>query len=227
MPVDRVHNARSVGEDTAELASYLLSDAQAQSSPASLQRTRSSYHAGAGSDASDDPYTGEHARNSATIAEVSEPPSPEAQEPETEAPAGPSVLANLLKGSPPQSIAQDHPYGSDNGEVSDDDQTRVGQQRDSHHTDEASEQTPLLSTVVSGGRRSYTGDLEGQQKSQTKRPWISGLVEAGHKMEERMTHGVAVAVNPRRWDRKALWHALWSRPSLACLSWQWASCSTS
>lgn len=128
----------------------------------------------------------------------------------------PSVLANLLKRPPPQSIAQDHPHGSDNGEVSDDDQTRVGQQRESRHTDDASEQTPLLSRVASGGRRSYTGDLEGQQKSQTKRPWISGLVEAGHKMEERMTHGVAVAVNPRRWDRKALWRGAVVTP-VSCL----------
>ncbi|KAH7116399.1 sulfate transporter family-domain-containing protein [Dactylonectria macrodidyma] len=222
LPVDRVYNARSVGQVTAELASCLLSDGQAQPSPAFLQRARSSYHEGVGSDASDDTSTGEHARNSATIVEVSEPPSPEAQEPETEAPAGPSVLTNLLKGSPPQSIAQDHPHGSDNGELGDNDQTRVGQQRDSHHTDEASEQTPLLSTVVSAGRRSYTRDLEGQQKSQTKRPWISGLVEAGHKMEERMTHGVAVAVNPRRWDRKAIWHGAVVTPvsclPVACLS---------
>ncbi|KAH6952304.1 sulfate transporter family-domain-containing protein [Ilyonectria sp. MPI-CAGE-AT-0026] len=132
----------------------------------------------------------------------------EAREHETEAPAGPRP--------PPQSIAQDHPHGSDNGEVSDDDQTRVGQQRESRHTDDASEQTPLLSRVASGGRRSYTGDLEGQQKSQTKRPWISGLVEAGHKMEERMTHGVAVAVNPRRWDRKALWRGAVVTP-VSCL----------
>ncbi|KAH7137858.1 sulfate transporter family-domain-containing protein [Dactylonectria macrodidyma] len=216
VPVDRVQNVRSVGEDTAELASYLLSDGQAQSSPAFLQRARSSYHEGVGSDASDNTSTGEHARNSATIVEVSEPPSPGAQEHETEAPAGRSVLANLLKRSPPQSIAQDHLHSSDNGEVSDNDQTLVGQQRDSHHTNEASEQMPLLSTVASGGRRCYTGDLEGQQKSQTKRPWISGLVEAGHKMEERMAHGVAVAVNPRRWDRKALWHGAVVAP-VSCL----------
>lgn len=206
VPVDKEQNARSVREETAELASCLLSDGQAQPSPTFLQRARSSHHHGVGSDVSDDASTGEQARNRAAIVEVPEPPSPDAQDPESEAPAGPSVRANLLKGSPPRSIAQDHPHGSDSGEVGDNDQTWVGQQLDIHHTDAASEQTPLLSRVASGGRRSYTGDLEGQQMSQTKRPWISGLVEAGHKIEERMTHGVALAVNHRRWDRKALWH---------------------
>ncbi|KAM6514061.1 hypothetical protein FALCPG4_015233 [Fusarium falciforme] len=215
LPVDRGQNARSVREDTAELASYLLLGGQAQSSLAFLQRARSC-HERVGSDPSDDTPTGEHARNTVTTVEASEPPSPEAQEPETEAPAGPSVRANLFKGPPPQSIAQDHPHGSENGEVGGDDQTRVGQQRDIHPTDAASEQMPLLLRVDSGGKRSYTGDLEGQQKSQTKRPWISGLVEAGHKMEERMTHSGTVAINPRRWDRKALWHGAVVAPA-SCL----------
>lgn len=152
------------------------------------------------SDYGDESSIADHARNSTTIVEVSEPPSLEAER-DTHAPAGPSVLANLLKGSPPQSMAQHHPPETEHEE---DDGDR-NQPEPRFHTDASSERTPLLSRVTSGGRRSYTEDLEGL-KSRAKRPWISGLVEAGHKVEERMTHSVAVAVNLRRWDGKAIWH---------------------
>ncbi|KAF7545542.1 hypothetical protein G7Z17_g9097 [Cylindrodendrum hubeiense] len=204
VPVDSVQNARNIREDTAELATYLLSDGQAQPSPAFLQRARSSFHEAAGSDCGDDSFAAEHARNSQTIVEVSEPPSPEAER-DNDAPAGPSVLANLLKGSPPQSMAQQQPPSPEYDEDDEDSQIEVQQRRGSHHTDAASERTPLLTRVTSAGRQSYTEDLEGQ-KSQSKHPWISGLVGVSHKMEERMTHGVAVAVNPRHWDHKAIWN---------------------
>ncbi|KAH7112026.1 sulfate transporter family-domain-containing protein [Dactylonectria macrodidyma] len=204
LPVDNVQNARSVRVDTAELASYLLSDRENQPSPAFLQRARSSFHEALGSDMGDDASIDDHTRNSETIVEVSEPPSPENRERNSEVPAGPSVLANLLKRSRPQSTGQNPPQGCDHdGDDDGDDHTRAGQSRDSYQ-DGASEQTSLLTMVASGDWRSYLGDLEGQ-KSHTKRPRISGFVEAGHKVEERMTRGVAVAVNPSRWDRKALW----------------------
>ncbi|KAH6997880.1 sulfate transporter family-domain-containing protein [Ilyonectria sp. MPI-CAGE-AT-0026] len=206
VPVDSVQNARNIREDTAELATYLLSDGQVQLSPAFLQRARSSFHEAADSECGDDAFTADHARNSETILEVSEPPSPETER-NCDAPAGPSVLANLLKGSPAQLMAQQEPTGPGYDEDAQDDQDDQGEtepRRASHHADAASERTPLLSRVTSDGRQSYTEDLEGQ-KSHSKHPWISGLVGVSHKMEERMTHGVAVAVNPRRWDHKAIW----------------------
>ncbi|KAH7114691.1 sulfate transporter family-domain-containing protein [Dactylonectria macrodidyma] len=200
VPVDSVQNARNIRKDTAELATYLLSDGQAPPSPVFL-RSRSSVHEVAVSDYGDESSIADHARHSTTIVEVSEPPSPEAER-DTHAPAGPAVLANLLKGSPPQSMSQHHPPETEHEEDDDGDRN---QSEPRSHTDASSERTPLLSRVTSGGRRSYTEDLEGQ-KSRAKRPWISGLVEVGHKVEERMTHSVAVAVNPRRWDGKAIWH---------------------
>lgn len=201
-----MQNARNIREDTAELATYLLSDGQVQLSPAFLQRARSSFHEAGDSESGDDAFTADHARNSETILEVSEPPSPETER-NCDAPAGPSVLANLLKGSPAQLMAQQEPTSPGYDEDAQDDQDDQGETepcRASHHADAASERTPLLSRVTSDGRQSYTEDLEGQ-KSHSKHPWISGLVGVSHKMEERMTHGVAVAVNPRRWDYKAIW----------------------
>lgn len=203
MPVDSVQNARNIREDTAELATYLLSDGQVQLSPAFLQRARSSFHEAVDSECGDDAFTADHARNSETILEVSEPPSPETER-NCDAPAGPSVLANLLKGSPAQLMAQQEPTSPGYDEDDEDDQGESEPRRASHPADAASERTPLLTRVTSDGRQSYTEDLEGQ-KSHSKHPWISGLVGVSHKMEERMTHGVAVAVNPRRWDLKAIW----------------------
>ncbi|KAM5355983.1 hypothetical protein ACJ41O_002629 [Fusarium nematophilum] len=214
-PIDSIQNARTVREDTAELATYLLSDPQTQHSSPFLQRTRLSYQEAVDSEAGDDASTFDNARSSQTIIEVSEPPSPEDLNDDTEAHAGPSVLANLLKRSPPQSIAQDQPHANDCDEDHHDDQVQAEHRHASHHTDDATEQTPLLTRIVSGGRRSYMSDLEGQ-KAQARRPWISGLVEVSHKMEERVTHGVAVAVNPSRWDRHALWNNVVVTPA-SCL----------
>ncbi|KAK2468167.1 hypothetical protein H9L39_20389 [Fusarium oxysporum f. sp. albedinis] len=205
VPVDSVQNARTVREDTTELATYLLSDGQTQQGPAFLQRARISFQESVEPEDSDDVSTVEHAHSSQTIAEVSEPPPPEGRDGEAEAPALPSVLSNLLKTSLARSIAQDQPHASDYDDNGDDNQTRTGQRRASHSTDDMSEHNPLLSRVTSDGRRSYLSDLEGQNP-QARRRWVSDLVGVGHKIEERMTYGFAVAINPSRWDRKALWH---------------------
>lgn len=62
----------------------------------------------------------------------------------------------------------------------------------------------LLTRVSSGHRLSYGGDRERQKAKPERRPWFNGLVEVGHKMEERMAHSVAASVNPHRWG-KAIW----------------------
>ncbi|KAF7546747.1 hypothetical protein G7046_g9210 [Stylonectria norvegica] len=220
VPLDTVQNARSVREDTAELATYLLQD-QEQQNPSFLRRNRSSYQSStqeaAWSDAGDDSSTHDTTRAPEPIVEVSEPPSPSEQEDEdgeSEEPVGPSALTNLLKRSPPQSVAHKQPRESNLRHVedlhsdhddTDDSETETGQVLEAGHTYEATEQTPLLSRVDSAQRRSYVTDLEGQ-RSPVKHPWLSGLVEVRHKMEERMTHGVSVAVNPQHWDRKAIWN---------------------
>ncbi|KAF5022936.1 hypothetical protein F66182_5002 [Fusarium sp. NRRL 66182] len=201
-PIDSIQNARSVRQDTAELATYLLSDPQTQQNSAILQRARVSYQDSIDSEVTDDTSIVDNTRSSKTIIEVSEPPSPDGHDDEHED-AGPSVIANLLKRSPPQSIVQDHTRvedGRDNGDDHREQVEQVEQRRVAHPTEDATEQTPLLTRISSNGRQSYS-DLEGQ-KSQTRHLWLSGLVEVGHKMEER----VAVVINPKKWDRHALWN---------------------
>ncbi|KAH6898732.1 sulfate transporter family-domain-containing protein [Thelonectria olida] len=210
VPVDSIQNARNIRQDTAELATYLLSEGQAAPSPAFL-RSRPFFHEAAVSDYGDDCSLVDHARNSKTIVEESEPPSPETER-DTDVPAGPSVLAHLLKDSPPQSMAQHQPSDHEDDE---DDDADHNQPEPRSHTEPITERTPLLTRVTSGSRRSYTDDLEGQ-KTQSKHPWISGLVDVGHKVEERMTHSVAVAVNPQRWNCKAIWHSTVAAP-MSCL----------
>jgi SulP family sulfate permease len=47
-------------------------------------------------------------------------------------------------------------------------------------------------------------DVEGQKAIPTKR-WYRGVVKSGQKLEGQVANAVKVAVNPHRWDRKALW----------------------
>lgn len=203
----------SVRQDTAELANYLLSDPKTQQSSTVLQRARVSYQDSIDSEVIDDSSTADNTRSSKTILEVSEPPSPDGHDDDTDADAGPSVLANLLKRSPPQSIAPNQPQVEDE-EPNGDACRPEGEQPRVAHAEGATEQTPLLTRITSAGRRSYS-DLEGQ-KPQTQRPWFSGLVEVGNKMEERVSQGVAVAINPKKWDRHALWNNVIATPT-SCL----------
>ncbi|RGP59134.1 sulfate transporter [Fusarium sporotrichioides] len=208
-PIDSIQNARSVRQDTAELATYLLSDPKTQQNSSVLQRARVSYQDSIDSEVVDDSSIAENARSSKTILEVPEPPSPDGNEDDLDEDAGPSVLANLLKRSPPQSIAPDHPSEQHGDDHVEDNQAEQDQRRTSHAED-ATEQTPLLARMTSGGRRSYS-DLEGQ-KAQSKPSWFSGFAEVGHRMEER----ISVAVNPKKWDRQALWNNIVLTPT-SCL----------
>ncbi|CAM1506778.1 Fc.00g064190.m01.CDS01 [Cosmosporella sp. VM-42] len=213
LSIDSLQNARSVREDTAELATYLLSDGQPQQSPSFLQRSRASVHEvheASGPESGDESSMTETVRNQETIVEVSEPPSPADAEEGRGEQVGPSVLGNLLRKSPPQSVIREPPHtstvGHDESEGSDEnDHTEVEHQRNMDQGFEATEHTPLIRRVSSNNRYPYGSDVEGQKPHSERRPWFNGLVEVRHKMEERMTHGVAVAVNPRKWDRKALW----------------------
>lgn len=204
-----LQNARSVREDTAELATYLLSDPHSQRD-SSFLRSRASIHDVGWSGGGDGSSVNEPAHPSGTIVEVSEPPSPSEPGEDEDVPHGPSVLSNLLRKSPPHSLARHHNYvptldDDDTESDSDDDETEVGQRRRSSHLVEATEETPLIRRVSSGHRHSHGGDVEGQKSHRERRPWLSNLVEVGHKVEKRVTHGVAVVVDPRRWDRQAIW----------------------
>ncbi len=99
-PVDSVQDARSVREDTAELASYQLADQADRSSSSYLSRSRSAGRESPAPDAdADDADDGRAPRGSETIAELSEPSSEDADDamPPEE---GPSLLARALRRTP-------------------------------------------------------------------------------------------------------------------------------
>ncbi|OAA49267.1 sulfate transporter family protein [Metarhizium rileyi] len=218
-PVDSEQNARTVRQDTAELASYLLSDGTTSKRPSFLQRNRASVqelflqvHGG-------HERTEDDAVASETILEVSEPASPEGGDADSVVEeTGPSVLSNLLKRSPPQSVAPETPMSAESRlletkpqrQASKDD--HVHPQRAEQPT-AATEQTPLLGNVP--GESDDVSDLERQRDTQLKK-WYSGFVEKSYKLEGHVTHVVKVAVSPHRWDRKALWQNMIVEP-ISCL----------
>lgn len=159
----------------------------------------------------------DEAAGSSTILEVSEPVSPEEGDVAVEE-TGPSVLANLLRKSPPQSVKPDAPISAESPPLEPRRRRQSSEQehvepRRSEQTTPVTEQTPLLGHV--SDESDNIGDIEGQKDTRSNK-WYSGIVENGQKLESHMAHVVKVAVNPQRWDRKALWHNVVIEP-VSCL----------
>ena len=219
-PVDSALNARTVREDTAELASYLLSDRKTQGSPSFLNRTRPSIPDFAAPE-SLQVGPAEALPGNDTIPEIPEPPSSEGSSDEqTDQEDGPSALANLLRKSPPESVAPDTPRSrrsirnepAEEGQNSRSPQAKRAPKTTHHHAEEATEHTPLLSRQTSGGASPDVDvDIEGQKNKARKR-WLGGLAARAHDFE----HRVAVAVNPKRWNGKAIWKSAFITP-VSCL----------
>ncbi|PNY29325.1 Uncharacterized protein TCAP_00758 [Tolypocladium capitatum] len=215
VPVDSERNARTVREDTAELASYLLYDGSAQQRPSFLHRSRSSVPDFPGPEHDGAERTDDDACPSQqTIHEASEPPSPAPEDEgtiEAVEDDGPSVLSNLLKRSPPQSVVPDAPISSVEARRiepkrprrPDPHQSEPQRRRESPEV-VVTEETPLLSGAAAEGAYGNAAEMEGQKPS-PGRKWLRWIVERGHKIEGRVVHAAAVAVNPRRWNRKAIW----------------------
>lgn len=221
VPIDSAQNARTVREDTAELASYLLSDGQSQPPQSFLQRSRSSVQDLFDSDQGEFDSTDDTSRTTRTIPELLEPPSPEDEPSEQDDPDnGPSVLSNLLRKSPAESEVNDDADASEpwSGESDVEDlpmPTERVRSRQNGEEAAATEHTPLLRHTTSGGAHEYAVDIEGQKERSVK-TWLSGLVESGHKVEGQVSHAFSVAVNPRNWDRKAIFQTAVVTPA-SCL----------
>ncbi|RYO80188.1 hypothetical protein DL766_001285 [Monosporascus sp. MC13-8B] len=117
-PIDSAQFARSVREDTTELASYVLSDKDKRDT--SFLTARASFSSHNGPEAATtqhriDDLGGSHASGPGPIEEVSELSSSETT-PDEATHSGPSVLASMLKHSPPQPL-EDEAAGS--GELQD------------------------------------------------------------------------------------------------------------
>ncbi|KAI1459055.1 sulfate transporter family protein [Annulohypoxylon moriforme] len=209
-PVDSASFARSVREDTAELASYVLSDKKDRLSTSFLRRISStSSHQSLEQHESPDSQM----PDAGTIDEVSEPPSPEFRT-EDEPDSGPSALTTMLRRSPPQSPSEPNvgsnvaPY---NGQLS---STSLSLSSPSNGV---SESTPLLGALPqrpdSPGSTTEVDDIESQKPKIG--PWrsSSGIFGGGIQGKIRSIRSIA---NPKTWDKKVIFQSVVMDP-IHCL----------
>ncbi|KAK0657214.1 sulfate transporter family-domain-containing protein [Cercophora newfieldiana] len=240
-PVDSVQSARSVREDTAELASYFLSDKKEGRSPSFLSRTRPSLSQSRPDQAvfSDEAELPEASRSSETIEEVSEPSSPETV---IEDPLeGPSMLANMLKRSPPDrkflpppkadQIREEHVLDD-----SEDDHEELGRSQPGvregqapaagDNVEDLPETTPLLSITsrqswqsygTQNGRSQGHVDLEGQKRSHKESmSWAARTVGSVRQKGTQAVNMLRIVCDPKCWNRRAIWQNVVVTP-VACL----------
>lgn len=230
-PIDSAQYARSVREDTAELASYFLSDKTQRASPNFLSRQRSQSSQQrtedllVGEDDEDDSLAGGTAD---TILEESEPPSPEELSEDPHEDDGPSMLTNMLRRSPPESYKD--VFVPKDAQPSQQEQSaalspsydgrpssarRDGSKLRTPSEDIASENdteiTPLLrnrshgSSYLQHGNGSAAGvDIE-SQKPLESRSW---LAERAGRAKTGLQGFAKTARDPRCWDGKAILHTV-------------------
>lgn len=232
-PVDSVEYARSVREDTAELASYFLSDKTSRQSPNFLTRPRSqSLHLKSDSplrwpspDNNDDSDSVNAGKSSDTIVEVSEPPSPEEEEvDDLYQDDGPSVLSNMLRRSPPESYQDRHvpqdmlhqgtgqpPPFEGRSRTRRDGSGMLWTPDDDILNEDLTENTPLLRTKSHASshhenshRSGNAVDIE-SQKRLNPRTWLAERASRMHEFAKS-------ASRPKEWDGKVLVHTLVLEP---------------
>jgi len=229
-PVDSAQYARTVREDTAELANYQLTDKNDRPSPSFLTRKRSrSLHTASESHGADtdteDGWKGT-ARSSERIPPVPELPSPEPIDEDIPG-EGPSLLARALKMSPPEDKYSD--MAQQDGVSDDDTDTDLAAESSSRPSrwqreEELGSQTetsPLLRRITSE-RRSYTNgtpvdpDLE-SQKAAGRPSFLSRLVRWRETpTTAKASHVLHTAVHPKSWDGRTIWETV-VLPPIACL----------
>jgi sulfate permease, SulP family len=203
-PIDSAGFARSVREDTAELASYVLASKKEKRNASFLNQRPSS------SQLSLDRLVDDDSRNAGAerIDEVSEPSSPD-EELDFPEDAGPSILSRMLRRSPPEG---ESPSAFPNdGSNADDLRMPRSPSKISLSVEPASpifrpgedmsETTPLL-----GPKRHRSsspdgiGDLESQKPRNTWYTRSSLRGKAVHKIRN-----IAAALNPKTWNKKTIW----------------------
>ncbi|KAI9644648.1 hypothetical protein NHQ30_006672 [Ciborinia camelliae] len=214
-PIDSAQYARSVREDTAELASYALSDTPTQvppspTRPRTTQMHIESYFKG-GEDESRPNRETEYPRHE-TIEEVSEPVTPE-EGSSSSLKLSASVITNMLRTSPPSTSPPNKDgalaYGAiKNGQGDSNSRngrliiTSQGVKMDS------TERTPLLSQVSSPSHSRpdwIRGNQDLESLNTKKAPTWPKLRNVLRSTKSRGTSVVETAFNPKRWDRKAIW----------------------
>lgn len=210
-PNESSHYARSVREDTAELASFALSDRASLRSPSPSRQpttqTRLESYFSQGLD--DESISTSELPRQATIEEVSEPVSP-ASGPSSHQSPGTSIITSMLKRSPPSTSPQDQDGGQ---EVVENDENHKRTERNgrliitSNGVErDVSERTPLLGNdKATEPRHDWirgVPDIEGQElRRRTSWPRLRSVILWP---KEKGVDVVWTVLNPKRWDRKAI-----------------------
>ncbi|KAI1764767.1 sulfate transporter family protein [Hypoxylon sp. FL1150] len=205
-PVDSASFARSVREDTAELASYVLSDKKDRRSTSFLNRissTSSLPNRDQTISQHEAPSLGDlHTPSADTIDEASEPSSLGSRT-DTIPDPGPSALTNMLQRSPPQSLHEPS-FGGDIPHDKHLPSIDISQPRSN---DDVSETTPLLRTASrrpdSPDTTTEVDDIESQKTIQIP-SWRSPsiMLREGFQRQIRVITGAA---NPKTWDKRVIW----------------------
>ncbi|KAI0164822.1 sulfate transporter family protein [Xylariaceae sp. FL1272] len=213
-PIDSASFARSVREDTAQLASYVLSDKKDKRNTSFLRRRPSvsshqSYDLSAAQreqavfDDISEPST-------ARIAEVSEP-SGSSSETETAGDVGPSILSQMLRRSPPEASLNDASTSDKQAAFSKRHPLSRPEAASPIHGIEGdlSESTPLLGTKSpSPAFSDNLEDIENQKpRAKGKSRW---------SVTQDTLRNFAIVADPRKWNRRTLWERVILDP-IQCL----------
>ncbi|KAI0846831.1 sulfate transporter family protein [Daldinia vernicosa] len=202
-PVDSAGFARSVREDTAELASYVLSDKKDRRSTSFLNRISStSSHPSRDQPVSQDelPSPGDlQASSTDTIDGVSEPSSLASR---TDGPpnSGPSALTTMLKHSPSESLL-DLDAGSNSISHNGQQLPSTGEFQ-SEPDNEISETTPLLRRISRPESLDSIVDMDIENQKPKTPPW--GPSSTGRGIRDKI-RTVKHMMNPKTWDKKVIW----------------------
>ena len=220
-PVDSAQYARTVREDTAELAKYQLSDDADGRNPSFLARKSSQSLLGRRGSVStegdaDDVETGPSRLAAEAIVEASEPPSPEV---DLDAPplASPSLLARALQMYDQATQAAAKPHAHKGSTASSATEVEAQQRprpsaRSSRRSEIADAARPTEGTPLLRGRshesRRLNGsdghyDLEGQKLRTEQQPGKPDQRDPG--VGRDFVQFVQLLSEPKRWDRKAVW----------------------
>jgi SulP family sulfate permease len=220
-PIDSAQFAWNVREDTAELASYALSDRASihSSSPPprrSIQTHFEHYFAG-GSDNESTTTSGEPIHHE-TIQEVSEPVSSEDGHTPPDGP-GTSALSDMIRRSPPSTSPPNEvsrQTSSSNGHATtsrreiggtvDEDQRRLIITPNGVVEDERTPLLPKAKVHEPHAHPDYIrgeGDLEDQRPR--KKPYWSKLHKAARWPREQGIDIARTVLSPKAWNTKAIW----------------------
>ncbi|KAJ9157895.1 Sulfate transporter family protein [Pleurostoma richardsiae] len=232
--LDSAQFARSVREDTAELASYILSDKSAARSPSFLARQRPpSSHLARDVSVSDsdldDAETSTIAR-SEPIIEVAEPSAPEDFAVD-DVEEGPSLIATMLRKSPPDTATSppQTPKGSPTPRPQSmpprlEEESKLiprGRQRtvpDDLWEDDQTETAPLLRALshsvsyTNGAARNV--DLE-SQKSPRHKSWLKGVAGAVSHVKAKASDAGRTLCDQKTWAPRNIWEKVIKQPLLA------------